>query len=224
MAADTIKFSELSAVSVVDQSSIFPIVQNGENVIASLSAIGASLSLGSMSIQDSTDVSITGGTANFSSLSSILLTTTTINTQVLSASNYVDTDILYVNSLASFSTDCVFTYSGASLDTHRNSLLLGSSVRVPAIEDISTSTRTLSGSDYGKKLRFGNAGGCDITIPDGIGSSGEYFILRRLNTAGPLTLTLGGSVTVDGAAKISEVNPGNECAIMATGTNTYDLV
>lgn len=224
MAADTIKFSELSAVSVVNQNSIFPIVQNGENAVAALSAISASLSLGSMSLQDSTNVTITGGTANFSSLSSNVVTTPIINTQELTVLSYVDTDAIYINGLASFTDGCGFSYTDTSLEAHRNSLFLGSSVRVPVIEDISTSTRTLSALDYGKKLRFGNAGGCDITIPNDIGAIGEYFILRRLDTAGPLSLTLGGSVTVDGAAKISEVNPGNECAIMATGTNTYDLV
>jgi hypothetical protein len=97
-------------------------------------------------------------------------------------------------------------------------------IRTPIIESVNVATRTLSASDFGKRLRCNNASGCEITIPDGIGIEGDYIVIRRLETAGPLTLSLGGSVTVDGASKISEVSQGGECALMAIGINTYDFI
>jgi hypothetical protein len=261
MAAETIKFSELSGVTTVNQNSIFPIVQDGENFSASLSVIKTSLSLSGTNTGDQ----------NLSGLVPYVGATTDVNlsTRSLSANNLtlggtinpdggsvkvgnggiqftfdntsiypdgVDTIIqpgtgnvkiltgLEIPALTVVSS-ATFTYNDTvASKNHRVALELGNSIRNPIIDDVSGSTRTLSASDYGKKLRCSNAAGCEITIPNDIGVSGDYFLIRRLSTAGPITLSLGGSVTVDGSAKVSDVTQGNEFAIMATGVNTYDFV
>jgi hypothetical protein len=185
---ETIKFSQLTAVTSINSGSIFPLVQSGENVSTTFESIKSNLNLNSISGNLNVDGTIT-------------------------TDGYVAAE------------NATFTYANsAALDNHRDSLLLGDSVRIVVLDTVSGGTRTLSASDYGKKLRCSAAGGCEITVPNDIGVSGEYVILRRLENAGPLTLSLGGSVSVDGSAKIADVGEGMECALMATGLNTYDLI
>lgn len=87
----------------------------------------------------------------------------------------------------------------------------------------STTARTLSASDIHKKIRYTNASGCAITIPNGIGVAGTYIIGRRATGAGALSFTLGGSVTVNNSG-IASIAAGQEFALMALSANEYDFI
>lgn len=90
-----------------------------------------------------------------------------------------------------------------------------------------TTTRSLVGSDMGKYIRMDNPAGCDITVPNNATVPLPGFPevrFRRTTSAGPITLTLGGGVTVNNASAISGVLAEGNFALKKVAVDKWDLV
>jgi hypothetical protein len=139
----------------------------------------------------------------------------------LDISNVDNTSDATKNSATATLTNKTIDAADNTLSGTASSLVTGGSV-IGLITE-STTARTLSATDIHKKVRYTNASGCAITIPNGIGVSGTYIIGRRATGAGELSFSLGGSVTVNNSG-IASITAGQEFALMALSANEYDFV
>ena len=92
------------------------------------------------------------------------------------------------------------------------------------IETVSTTTRTVTPSDTGKKLRLTNASGCAITIQLNATAAftlGHILYFRRVTGAGVPTIASNG-VTINNS-KLTSIFEGDDFALQNVGVDTFDF-
>ena len=92
------------------------------------------------------------------------------------------------------------------------------------IETVSTTTRTVTPSDTGKKLRLTNASGCAITIQLDATAAftlGHILYFRRVTGAGVPTIVSNG-VTINNS-KLTSIFEGDDFALQNVGVDTFDF-
>jgi hypothetical protein len=103
--------------------------------------------------------------------------------------------------------------------------------RAPLITDVISVTAdeyTLSGADYGKYIRFTNTTGTELIINPGGWIEHSLFYFRRADGAGPLTLTTGSGVLVEGAEGVEDVEENGNFALRnifsTIGDHRFDFI
>jgi len=92
------------------------------------------------------------------------------------------------------------------------------------IETVSTTTRTVTPSDVGKKLRLTNASGCAITIQLDVTAPftlGHILYFRRVTGAGVPTIVANG-VTINNS-KLTSIFEGDDFALQNVGVDSFDF-
>jgi hypothetical protein len=92
------------------------------------------------------------------------------------------------------------------------------------IETVSTTTRTVTPSDVGKKLRLTNASGCAITIQLNATAPftlGHILYFRRVTGAGVPTIASNG-VTINNS-KLTSIFEGDDFALQNVGVDSFDF-
>jgi hypothetical protein len=89
-----------------------------------------------------------------------------------------------------------------------------------------TTARVLALADMGAYIRMSNVAGCDLTIENDATVIWPGFpeIRFRIDTAGPITFTLGAGVTLNNGAAIAGLVQHDNFAIKKVAVGTWDLV